>query len=62
MTDLNKINSVFVEKLKAIKSKDELQHLKTEFFGKSGEITSQFKKLSSLQGEEKKNLLHLLTN
>jgi len=54
MTDLNKINSVFVEKLKAIKSKDELQHLKTEFFGKSGEITSQFKKLSSLQGEEKK--------
>ena len=54
MTDLNKINSVFVEKLKTIKSKDELQHLKTEFFGKSGEITNQFKKLSSFQGEEKK--------
>ena len=55
MTDLNKINSIFVEKLKTIKSKDELQHLKTEFFGKNGEITNQFKKLSSLKDEEKKN-------
>ena len=54
MTDLNKINSVFIEKLKTIKSKDELQHLKTEFFGKNGEITNQFKKLSSLQDQEKK--------
>ena len=54
MTDLNKINSVFIEKLKTIKSKDELQYLKTEFFGKNGEITNQFKKLSSLQDQEKK--------
>ena len=54
MTDLNKINSVFSEKLKTIKSKLELQNLKTEFFGKSGEITNQFKKLASLSSEEKK--------
>ena len=54
MTDLNKINSVFVEKLKTIKSKDELQHLKTEFFGKSGEITNQFKKLGLLEESNRK--------
>ena len=54
MSDLNKININFNEKIKSIKSKDELQNLKTEFFGKNGQITSEFKKLGSLAPEEKK--------
>ncbi len=54
MSDLNKINTNFNEKIKSIKSKDELQNLKTEFFGKNGQITSEFKKLGSLAPEEKK--------
>ena len=44
-------------KIDSIKSKDELQNLKTEFFGKNGQITNQFKNLGSLSDEEKKNLL-----
>ena len=57
MSDLDKINSIFNAKIDSIKSKDELQSLKTEFFGKNGQITNQFKNLGSLSVEEKKNLL-----
>ena len=54
MSDLDQINSSFSEKIKFIESKEELQNLKTEFFGKNGQITIQFKKLGSLPVEEKK--------
>ena len=54
MSDLDKINSIFNAKIDSIKSKDELQNLKTEFFGKNGQITSQFKNLGSLPSDKKK--------
>ena len=54
MSDLDKINSIFNAKIDSIKSKDELQNLKTEFFGKSGQITIQFKNLGSLSIDKKK--------
>ena len=54
MSDLDKINSIFNAKIDHIKSKDELQNLKTEFFGKKGQITSQFKNLGSLPLDKKK--------
>ena len=54
MSDLDQINSSFNKKIISIKSKEELQNLKTEFFGKNGLITSQFKKLGSLSPEQKK--------
>ena len=54
MSDLDKINSIFNAKIDSIKSKDELQNLKTEFFGKNGQITNQFKNLGSLSPEVKK--------
>ena len=54
MSDLDKINSIFNAKIDSIKSKDELQNLKTEFFGKNGQITNQFKNLGSLSAEDKK--------
>ena len=47
MSDLDKINSIFNAKIDSIKSKDELQNLKTEFFGKNGQIKNQFKNLGS---------------
>ena len=59
MSDLDQINSSFIKKINSIKSKEELQNLKTEFFGKNGQITVQFKKLGSIQAEQKKNLPHL---
>ena len=52
MSDLDKINSIFNAKIDSIKSKDELQNLKTEFFGKNGQITTQFKNLASLSAED----------
>ncbi len=54
MSDLDKINSIFNAKIDSIKLKEELQNLKTEFFGKNGQITKQFKNLGSLSEKEKK--------
>jgi phenylalanyl-tRNA synthetase alpha chain len=54
MSDLKKINSIFNARIDSIKSKDDLQNVKTEFFGKNGQITNQFKNLSSLPGDKKK--------
>ena len=56
MSDLNQINSNFSEKVNSVKSKEELQNLKTEFFGKNGKVTAQFKTLGSLPIEKKKRI------
>ena len=55
MSDLEKINSIFNAKIDSVKNKDELQNIKTEFFGKNGKITQQFKNLGSLNPEDRKN-------
>ena len=55
MGDLNNILSSFEAKFSQIKNKEELQILKSEFFGKNGSISSQFKKMGSLNPEERKN-------
>jgi phenylalanyl-tRNA synthetase alpha chain len=54
MSDLDNINSSFKKKINSIESKEELQNLKTEFFGKTGEITKQFKSLSSIEAGKRK--------
>ena len=54
MSDLDQIKTNFSEKINSIKSKDELQNLKTEFFGKNGQVTIQFKKLGSISANKKK--------
>ena len=54
MSDLDKINSIFNAKIDSIKTKEELQNLKTEFFGKNGQITTNFKTLGSLDPEKRK--------
>ena len=54
MSNLDNINSSFEQKISSIKSKEELQNLKTEFFGKNGEITLQFKSLGSIEVEKRK--------
>ena len=62
MSNLDKINSSFNEKINSVKSKEELQNLKTEFFGKNGHITTQFKKLGSLPSEQKKEFASTLNS
>ena len=54
MSDLENINSSFEKKIKSLKSKEELQSLKTEFFGKSGQITNQFKNLGTISVDKRK--------
>ena len=54
MSDLDKISSIFNAKIDTVKSKEDLQNIKTEFFGKSGQITQQFKTLGSLDAEKRK--------
>ena len=54
MSDLEKINSIFNAKVDTVKTKEDLQNLKTEFFGKNGQITQQFKNLGNLDPEKKK--------
>ena len=54
MSDLDKISSLFNAKIDSVKSKEELQNIKTEFFGKNGQITFQFKNLSSLDQDKRK--------
>ena len=55
MSDLDKINSIFNAKIDTVKNKNDLQNIKTEFFGKNGQITQQFKILGSLEPNERKN-------
>ena len=54
MSDLDKINSIFNAKIDSVKTKEDLQNIKTEFFGKNGQITKQFKTLGSLEPEKRK--------
>ncbi len=54
MSDLEKISSIFNAKIDSVKTKEDLQIIKTEFFGKNGQITNQFKTLGSLQPEKRK--------
>ena len=56
MSDLDKINSIFNAKIDSVKTKIDLQNIKTEFFGKNGQITQQFKKLGSMD-QNKRNLI-----
>ena len=54
MSDLHKINSIFNAKIDSVKTREDLQNIKTEFFGKNGQITMQFKVLGSLDPEKRK--------
>jgi len=60
MSNLDDINSSFEQKISSIKSKEELQNLKTEFFGKNGEITRQFKNLGSFEAVKRKEFASTL--
>ena len=56
MSDLDKISSIFNAKIDTVKTKDDLQNIKTEFFGKNGQITQQFKSLRFFKSREKKRV------
>ena len=65
MSDLNYIKKEFEEKLKKVNSKNDLQNLKSEYFGKNGIVTSEFKKMGSLEENLRKDFakkLNLIKN
>ena len=62
MSEIKQIQLNFEEKFRDISSKEDLQILKTEFFGKNGLISTQFKKMGSLNENEKKIFANDLNN
>ena len=55
MSEIEKIKSEYIERLNNCTSSDNLSHIKTELFGKSGVITNQFKLIGSKSENDKKN-------
>tara|TARA_Y100000768_G_scaffold83517_1_gene59592 strand:- start:1645 stop:2712 length:1068 start_codon:yes stop_codon:yes gene_type:complete len=55
MSDLNYIKKEFEEKFVKVNSKNDLQNLKSEYFGKNGIVSSEFKKMGSLEEKLRKD-------
>ena len=54
MSDLKKLKEEFVFKLKGKLNLSEVNHLKSDLFGKNGKISSQFKKIGLIAESERK--------
>ena len=54
MSDLKKIKDEFLLKLKGRLNLSEINEIKSNLFGKSGLITSQFKRIGSISENERK--------
>ena len=54
MSDLKKLKEEFVFKLKGKLNLSEVNHFKSDLFGKNGKISSQFKKIGSIAESERK--------
>jgi Phenylalanyl-tRNA synthetase alpha subunit len=54
MSDLKKIKDEFFSKLKGKLNLSEINQIKSDLFGKSGLISSQFKKIASIPEKERK--------
>ena len=65
MSDLKKIKSEFLLKLEKKLSLSEINEIKSNLFGKSGLISSEFKKIGSIVENERKKFasdLNLIKN
>ncbi len=56
MSDLKKIKNEFLSKLNEKLNLSEINHIKSELFGKNGLISSQFKKIGTIAETEKKKI------
>ena len=54
MSDIKKIKDEYLVKLSGDLNLESVNHIKTELFGKNGVISNSFKKLGSMQSEERK--------
>ena len=51
MSDILKIKAEYLNKIKENKNLENINQIKSELFGKSGKITNEFKKISTLSPE-----------
>ena len=56
MSDIIKIKTEYLNKLKNVSDLKEINQIKSELFGKSGKISDEFKKLGSQNFEERKKI------
>ena len=56
MSDIIKIKEEYLNKLSKVSDLKEINQLKSDLFGKSGKISNEFKKLGSLNSEERKKI------
>jgi len=54
MSDIKKIKDEFISKIKGNLNLDQVNKIKTDLFGKNGLISSQFKRLGSIESSERK--------
>ena len=65
MSDLKKIKDEFLTKLKGEVSLSEINQIKSDLFGKNGIVSSQFKKIGTIEEFKKKKFasdLNLIKN
>ena len=62
MSDIKKIRDNFIIKIKENLDLNQINQIKSELFGKNGLISSQFKKLSSIAENERKQFASDLNN
>ena len=54
MSDIIKIKEIYSNKLNGDLNTEKINQIKTELFGKNGEISNAFKKLGSMSSDERK--------
>ena len=62
MEDLNQITSDILNKIKNVKDRNNYDLIKTEIFGKKGIITELFKKIASLDQDQRKEFASKLNS
>ncbi len=56
MSDIIKIKEEYLNKLSEVSDLKQINQIKSELFGKSGKISNEFKKIGSLNSEERKGI------
>ena len=62
MSDLKKIKDEFFSKLEKKLNLSEINEIKSDLFGKNGLVSSQFKKIGSIDQIEKGNINYTILN
>ncbi len=62
MSEFEKLKNQLIDKLSKVQSSKEVDIIRTEIFGKSGLINSEFRKLGTLSPDDKKKVASEINN